>query len=119
MKREVKNVFEAEVSILLNIGFDFDIELAINEAEQYKFFQNTSIDELPKKFKQTLTSLYCSDVVVFYNAETIAFLAFLIIIKAENRNIDSIELDENTKAKLLNEAVQTAYKEYFLKYECV
>lgn len=104
------------MTILLNIGFDFDLKLAITEAEFLKLHQIYSIDDVQTKLKQTLTSLYCSDIVVFYEPLTLAILALLIVIKSENRNIDSLELEPSIKGLITSSAVQTAYKDFFIKY---
>lgn len=39
LKREVRKVFDAEVNIMINIGFDFDIHLALEEADRLKIYQ--------------------------------------------------------------------------------
>lgn len=54
----MKKVFEAEVNIMINIGFSFDIKLGIEEAERLKLFQYSPVSGFSTKLKQTLTSLY-------------------------------------------------------------
>lgn len=43
---------------MINIGFDFDIRLALEESEKLKFFQISTDDNFNVRFKQILTSLY-------------------------------------------------------------
>jgi hypothetical protein len=43
LRKEVKRVFEAEVNIMINIGFDFDIELGWQSAENLGLFQSSPI----------------------------------------------------------------------------
>lgn len=88
---------------MINIGFDFDIGLALEESEKLKFFQISPDDNFYLRFKQILTSLYSTEVVVFYDPEVIAYLGLKILLKSENRSIDAMNFGYPLKDKLLSE----------------
>jgi hypothetical protein len=108
----VRRVFEAEVNIMINIGFDFDIKLSLEEAEHLRLFENSAVENFPIKLKQILTSLYCTEVVVLFDPQTIAILGLKILIRAENRNIDTLDLDCRIKNMIMSDEVRMAEKEY-------
>lgn len=96
---------------MINIGFDFDIKLGLQESERLDLFLRTrsdGFDHFATKLKQTLTSLYLTEVVVLFSAETIALAALKILLKVENRNIDVMEFDPEIKLKMQEEEVKLA-----------
>jgi hypothetical protein len=112
LRKEVRRVFEAEVNIMINIGFDFDIKLSLEEAEHLRLFEDSPIENFSTKLKQTLTSLYCTEIVVFFDPQTVAILALKILIRAENRNIDTLDLNDKIKNMIMSDDVRIAEKEY-------
>ena len=64
------------------------------------------------KFKNTLTSLYKCEVVVFYSPQTIASLGLDILLKAEGRNVEVMNFELPLKESLQDSKVNEAKKEY-------
>ena len=108
----MRRVFDAEVSIMINIGFDFDIKLALEEVDRLKIFHALADENLIVKFKSTLTSLYKCEVVVFFSPETIACLGLDILLKAEKRNLEVMDFSPVLMEYLTSQEVNLARREY-------
>lgn len=66
------------------------------------------MDNFSVKLKQTLTSLYLTEVVVVFDPEVIALLALKILLKVENRTVEAMGLPEEIKTKLQSDEVRAA-----------
>ena len=64
------------------------------------------------KFKNTLTSLYKCEVVVFYSPQTIACLGLDILLKTEGRNVEVMDFEPALKQSLMQPLVTEAKREY-------
>lgn len=112
LKREVKKIFEAEVNIMINIGFDFDISLASEEANSLQIYAALGSEHMITNYRRVLTSLYKCEVVVFFKASTIACLALDILLREQGRNIEVMDFDPQLKELLQSKEVENAKREY-------
>jgi hypothetical protein len=79
-------------------------------------FEDSPIENFSAKLKKTLTSLYCTEIVVLFDAQTIAILALKLLIRTENRNIDALDLNGQIKSMVMRDEVAIAEKEYLKRY---
>lgn len=76
----MRRIFEAEVNIMINIGFDFEIDMGI-------YYLNSRLKDeikdqnLIEKVKQTLTSFYKTQLVLYFDFEILALTALDIVMK--------------------------------------
>lgn len=75
----MKRLLEAEVTIMINIGFDFDIELGVFWVSEW----SRAIKEVEyvRRLEDTLTSLYQTSTVVFFEPRVVALTALSIVVK--------------------------------------
>lgn len=76
----MKKLLEAEVTIMINIGFDFDIELGVYWASEWSRAIKDS--HSVRKLEDALTSLYQTSTVVFFEPRVIALTALSIVVKS-------------------------------------
>ena len=62
----MRRIFEAEVNIMINIGFDFEIDLGIHSLNSH-LKDEIREAHLIDKVKQTLTSFYSTHLVLYYD----------------------------------------------------
>lgn len=75
----MKKLLEAEVTIMINIGFDFDIELGVYWASEWS--RGIKDSHCVRKLEDALTSLYQTSTVVFFEPRVIALTALSIVVK--------------------------------------
>ena len=110
----MKRMFEAEVTIMINIGFDFDIELGVLWVSEWA--RNINDDHLVRKVEEALTSLYQTNAVVFFEPRLIALTALAIVVKNEGINLGICDWDTALKQSLQESEEQIREcREYFLK----
>lgn len=64
---------------MINIGFDFDIELAIFWVHQWS--KAIKDNHIIKKVQETITSLYQTSTVLYFKPQLIALTALSIVVK--------------------------------------
>jgi hypothetical protein len=84
LKQLCKRLFEAEVTVMINVGFDFDIELALYWLQEWSRAIGDS--HVVKKTEETLTSLYQTSTVLYFEPHLIALTALTIVMKNEGIN---------------------------------
>lgn len=110
----MKRLLEAEVTIMINIGFDFDIELGIFWASEWARTINDG--HLVRKVEEALTSLYQTNVVAFFEPRLIALTALAIVVKNERINLDICDWDAALKRSIQeSEEEIRECREHFLK----
>jgi hypothetical protein len=78
---------------MINIGFDFDIELAVFWSQEWSKVINDS--HLTRKLEEALTSLYQTSSVLYFEPRLIALTALSIVMKNEDINISLCSWDAN------------------------
>ena len=76
----MKKIFEAEVNIMINIGFEFEIDLGIHYLGS-DLKDEIKDQSLIDKVKQTLTSFYKTQIVLYFDFEVLALTALDVVLK--------------------------------------
>lgn len=69
---------------MINVGFDFDIELALYWLQEWT--RGIGDSHIIKKTEETLTSLYQTSTVLYFEPQLIALTALTIVMKNEGIN---------------------------------
>lgn len=108
-----KRLFEAEVTVMINIGFDFDIELGLYWLQEWS--RGIGDSHVMRKAEEAMTSLYQTSTVLYFEPQLIALTALSIVMKNEGINPTMCSWDKALIAKIEenDEDIKTA-KDLFL-----